>query len=228
MLPQPDVTTCGPTCLHAVYRYLGLDLPLDQIIRETQSLEGGGTLGVLLGIDALKRGFRVTNYTYNLHMFDPSWFSLSRGELDEKLAEQLKVKASSRKFTRATKAYREFLQLGGNIRLEDLTPRLIRSWLVKGVPILTGLSATYLYQSRREIQSTMVEDDLLGTPTGHFVVVHGYDKQKKAALVADPDPQAPYSGKHHRYEVAVDRLISAILLGIITYDANFLVIENAG
>ena len=22
-LPQPDETTCGPTCLHAVYRYWG-------------------------------------------------------------------------------------------------------------------------------------------------------------------------------------------------------------
>ncbi len=23
MLPQPDETTCGPTCLHAIYRYWG-------------------------------------------------------------------------------------------------------------------------------------------------------------------------------------------------------------
>jgi hypothetical protein len=31
-LPQPDETTCGPTCLHAVYRYWGDTEPLDTII----------------------------------------------------------------------------------------------------------------------------------------------------------------------------------------------------
>jgi hypothetical protein len=34
MLPQPDDTTCGPTCLHAVYRYRGHEIPLDQVIRK--------------------------------------------------------------------------------------------------------------------------------------------------------------------------------------------------
>src|SRR5437762_675447 len=28
-LPQPDETTCGPTCLHAVYRYWGDREPLE-------------------------------------------------------------------------------------------------------------------------------------------------------------------------------------------------------
>jgi hypothetical protein len=31
-LPQPDETTCGPTCLHAVYRYWGDTESLDTII----------------------------------------------------------------------------------------------------------------------------------------------------------------------------------------------------
>ena len=31
-LPQPDETTCGPTCLHAVYRYWGDREPLETII----------------------------------------------------------------------------------------------------------------------------------------------------------------------------------------------------
>jgi ABC-type bacteriocin/lantibiotic exporter with double-glycine peptidase domain len=32
ILPQPDDTTCGPTCLHAVYRYWGDEIPLAQVI----------------------------------------------------------------------------------------------------------------------------------------------------------------------------------------------------
>ncbi len=38
--PQPNNTTCGPTCLHAVYRYLGEEIPLLQVIEETQVLAG--------------------------------------------------------------------------------------------------------------------------------------------------------------------------------------------
>ena len=48
ILPQPDPTTCGPTCLHAVYRYHGDEMPLARVIAETPALEEGGTLAVLL------------------------------------------------------------------------------------------------------------------------------------------------------------------------------------
>jgi len=32
MLPQPDETTCGPTCLHAIHRYWGEDARLAEVI----------------------------------------------------------------------------------------------------------------------------------------------------------------------------------------------------
>jgi len=35
ILPQPDDFTCGPTCLHALYRYFGENLRLEQVIGET-------------------------------------------------------------------------------------------------------------------------------------------------------------------------------------------------
>ena len=38
ILPQPDLFTCGPTSLHAVYRYHGDDIPLEQVIAETGKL----------------------------------------------------------------------------------------------------------------------------------------------------------------------------------------------
>ena len=34
ILPQPDGTTCGPTCLHAVYQHYGDKLSLDRVIRD--------------------------------------------------------------------------------------------------------------------------------------------------------------------------------------------------
>lgn len=46
---QPDDTTCGPTCLHAVYKYYGREIPLPELLEQVRTLEGGGTLGVHLG-----------------------------------------------------------------------------------------------------------------------------------------------------------------------------------
>src|SRR6185369_13364802 len=68
ILPQPDDITCGPTCLHAVYRYFGDVIGLDQVIEEVPQLETGGTLAVLLGCHALRRGYDATIYTYNLQV----------------------------------------------------------------------------------------------------------------------------------------------------------------
>src|SRR5690606_33790014 len=74
VLPQPNDTTCGPTCLHAVYRYFGEDIDLGHVIDEVPPLPGGGTLAVWLANHALQRGYDATIFTYNLQLFDPSWF----------------------------------------------------------------------------------------------------------------------------------------------------------
>jgi len=225
---QPDDTTCGPTCLHSVYRYYGERLPLDRVIRETPTLEDGGTLAVFLALHALKRGYRATIYTYNLQVFDPTWFAPDGPDIRERLQLQLRHRRSP-KLRAATAAYLEFLDLGGRLRFKDLTPELIRRPLRRGVPILTGLNATFLYRCARERSEgdRVVEDDLGGDPMGHFVVIHGYDRDRKEVHVADPlasNPVAP----GHRYTVNVGRLICAILLGIVTYDANLLLLEPPG
>ena len=43
---QPDYTTCGPTSLHAIYRYFGDPIDLNTVIAEMPKLPGGGTLAV--------------------------------------------------------------------------------------------------------------------------------------------------------------------------------------
>src|SRR5690606_31542522 len=96
ILPQPDETTCGPTCLHALYRYYGLDDDLPTLINEIQRLKNGGTLGVLLANHALGRGLAATIYTYNLKVFDPTWFSSPTVDLRAKLVAQGEFKESKR------------------------------------------------------------------------------------------------------------------------------------
>jgi hypothetical protein len=216
---QMDLTTCGPTCLEAIYRYYELDVGLEKIISEVVSLRGGGTLAVWLACDALKRGFAAEIYTYNLHLFDPSWFS---GDVDigERLIRQRKFRRD-RKLRLATEGYLEYLNLGGILRFRELNAKLIRAIVQKQRPILTGLSATYLYECPREYRDEY--DDIRGTPAGHFVVVHGYDRERREVSVADPLFENPKFGTHY-YSVRIDRLIGAILLGVLTHDANLLVI----
>jgi hypothetical protein len=223
ILPQPNDAACGPTCLHAVYRYLGDTLDLRAVIREVPQLENGGTLAVMLANHALRRGYSATIYTYNVQFFDPTWFAQPPVDLHEKLIAQAVAK-NDQKLRVATGAYLEFLRLGGTLRLEDLTTRLIRKHLVAGIPVLTGLSSTYLYRSPREFGPQDTEDDIHGIPAGHFVVLCGYDKNQRTVRVADPLHPNPL-GLGTMYYITIERVLCAILLGVLTYDANLLVIE---
>lgn len=254
ILPQPNETTCGPTCLHAVYGFFGEQLSLESVINETRVLEDGGTLGVLLGSHALSRGYQAKIITYNLRVFDPSWFAcplpmpsgnrsgipnLAKAprippkygfwerppivDLVDKLDNQIRAKDSI-KLQMACRAYSNFIENGGRVVMHELNDTLLSHYLDQSIPILTGLSATYLYQSPRERQRDMKPDDIRGTPTGHFVVVSGHDPSTNQFRVADPYLPNPFNSDHY-YEVTSDRLIGAILLGVLTYDSNLLIIQ---
>ena len=231
MLPQPNDSTCGPTCLHAVYRYYGMVMGLDEVVREVGQLEQGGTLAVFLGSHALRHGFDVKLYTYDLQVFDPTWFRNDRDiNLEERLTAQMNAKPSPRLHT-ATIAYIEFLRRGGKLRMEVLTIELIRRYLKRNIPVLTGLSATFLYGEMREYcpenpppGRSVLADDVRGFPAGHFVVLCGYDPDRRTVLIADPLEANPFA-KDRLYAVDIDRVFSAIMLGIVTYDANLLIIR---
>ena len=92
MQTQPDDVTCGPTCLQALYNYYGDDIPLKEVIQEVKQLKLGGTLAVMLGNHALKRGYKARIYTYNLTVFDPTWFKHSSKKMIRFLREQMEFK----------------------------------------------------------------------------------------------------------------------------------------
>ncbi|MDX2109058.1 MAG: hypothetical protein SFY80_02335 [Verrucomicrobiota bacterium] len=220
---QPSETTCGQTCLHALYRYYGDDISIDQLIEEVPIVEGGGTIAVNLGIHALMRGYRATLYTYNLKAFDPTWFNPRVPDFLERLERQLDCR-SEPKLLGAIRSYSQFYRLGGGIEMEDLTGRLLRRHLTRHQPILTGLSSTYLYQMSREDPDSNGLDDVRGHPGGHFVLLCGYDKETQEVLVADSYKTNPFSSNQRYYHVAMARLVNSILLGVLTYDGNMLVI----
>jgi len=220
---QPSETTCGPTCLYATYQYYGHKTDLDSVIREVRVLDEGGTLGVAIGLHALDAGFKVSICNYNLALFDPTWFSLESRDLIEKLRSQRDVKAKS-KLQLASEYYIEFLEKGGRVFHQELSGKLIARAISHGIPVLTGLSATYLYQTSREIGDDCRSDDIYGEPQGHFVVISGYDLKKKTLKISDPFKGNPHGGTQD-YNLPSRRVLSSILLGIVTYDANLLFIE---
>ncbi|RMF37815.1 MAG: hypothetical protein D6753_16830, partial [Planctomycetota bacterium] len=200
--PQPDDTSCGPTCLAAVYGYWDDPVELPRLIAEIGQLSGGGTLAVQLACHALQRGYEATITTYNLQIFDPTWFTdRHSGDpqfLLEKLQAQYELKrgrprADDQRLQVATEFYQQFLRLGGRLQMQDLDETLIVRSLSRGLPLLCGLSATYLYQEPRERvargeggELQGVPDDVGGDPVGHFVVLHGYDPASGRVAVADP------------------------------------------
>ena len=224
MNSQPDDSTCGPTCLHAIYHFFHDSIDLESVIRQVPSLEGGGTLGVMLANHALSRGYKCSIYTYNLMIFDPTWFQAGVDIRDR--LKQRHAHIRDRKQRLAIEQYLSFLEQGGRLHFQDLTRNLLRSFLKHGFPILTGLNSTYLYRTQRVYGEKMLDDDVRGEVVGHFVVLCGYHKENKTVMVADPYPGNPYS-KDHLYVSELDRIIGAILLGVMTYDANFIIIEPA-
>ena len=225
ILPQPDDVTCGPTSLHAIYHHYGYQISLHRLISEIEMLEGGGTLGVFLGLDALKRGFDATIHSVNLEIFDPTWVNLSMEALADKLRQEYAAKHRA-KLRVAIKAYLRFIELGGIVSLKDFKPGLFDRYFKKNVPLIAGVSTTFLYQSKREYTNSdnmSVFDDIHGDPMGHFVVVYGENEEKRF-LIADPDCTNPIAHDHY-YAVERNRLVHSILLGILTYDSLILAVQ---
>jgi hypothetical protein len=192
------------------------------VITSTKRLAHGGTLAVLLGCDALRNGYKARIYTGNLTVFDPTWFTRPGIDLESKLSLQQSAKPEmALSFT--TEAYLDFLALGGRIRFANISPSLLRRILECELPIITGLSSTYLYQSAREYGPEDEPDDIRGLPAGHFVIVAGWDRDRRKVLVIDPYEPNPY-GASHSYWLGIERVVAAILLGIVTHDANLLVV----
>ena len=229
---QPDDESCGPTCLHALYQHYKFPIAFATVEQQVKRVKSGGTLGPLLGKHALQNEFKTILYVNNLNVFDPTWFKEiepSNDMLIAKLDAQIQYK-SDPALLEACAGYRQYLALGGKIRFRTLNTQLLKTYFDQNIPILTSLSATYLYRCAREYFSEdgrSFYDDIKGTPCGHFVILCGYDEQKRHVVVADPHRENPLSHDNY-YKVSSNRLINAIMLGVLTYDANLLIIQPKG
>jgi hypothetical protein len=217
---QPDYTTCGPTALHAIYRYWGDAITLPEVIAQTDKVPGGGTLGVHLSLHALARGYEVDTWVCNVRHVDPTWF-----QQPTDIVAKLKARAAGKglledpRYGPAVLAVERYVEGGGRFAWGDLSPALLARVLGEGTPLLTGTNGTYLYQCSRETEKG--PDDVLGDPFGHFIVLRGYAERDHSISIADPLLDNPLHGTKY-YRANVFRLIGAIFLGVGSDDGNLL------
>ncbi|MCA9490525.1 MAG: hypothetical protein KC621_11400 [Myxococcales bacterium] len=215
---QPDLVSCGPTCLFQVARFYGDERPLSTFLGAVQRNPDGGTLAVHLANAAMDLGYRATLYPFGIRVFDPTWWELPRAKLLERVARRRLVRpAADQPMYEAWEAY---LARGGRVVFHELTPELLVRVIDAGHPLIGGMCATWFYREAREIPDTGAEDDVAGEPSGHFVVVAGYSGHGLHFHVRDPHPEVPDGGG--RQPVAAARLLTAILLGDLTHDAVLL------
>jgi hypothetical protein len=226
---QPDDVTCGPTCLRKVFFHFGLDVPLETVAGEIDRNDDGGTMAVFLGLAALNRGFSARIYPYDLRIFDPTWDALDMGALASKIRQRI-PHLKHPQVLRSASAYLHFLERGGSLGFEELTPTLLKAILNRDHPILAGLSATHLYRFARErhdpVTHELIDDDVAGDATGHFVVISGFEQWGRRFVVLDPSGHTPQT-VDGRVVVDAQRLINSILLGDLTYDAVLLELWRA-
>jgi hypothetical protein len=223
---QPNYTTCGPTSLHAVYEYYGDGITLPQVIEEVTQFPTGGTIGVHLSLHALRRGYEVDTWVFNVGHFDPTWFD-GKTDLLAKIRARMaaKQRLGDPNVQQALEAAEEYLDRGGRVHWHDLTPRLVSGILGRGIPIIAGVNATYLWQCAREKDDQ--PDDVAGDAMGHFLVLAGYHSKERSVSIADPLQDNPLHGSRY-YRVSAPRLAGAVFLGAATNDANFIAIKPKG
>ena len=67
-------------------------------------------------------------------------------------------------------------------------------------------------------------NDLAGDPAGHFVVLYGIERTGNKIWIADPLTTNPL-GDEHLYYASFEKVLAALFLGIVTYDANLLTVR---
>jgi hypothetical protein len=175
--------TCGPSSLQQVMAYYGKKMKLGDIIKDIPMFMDGTYLAYLAKY-AMEAGFKPLIITYNVDIFDPTWFRLSRKSLIKKLRSRSRIRKLDINIRRGCKSYVDYLESGGKLSFNFTTTEIIKKYLKKKRPIIVRLSSTILHDRKRLDLNKDKRDDISGSPGFHFVVVSGYKNGK--FLIVDP------------------------------------------
>jgi len=221
---------CGPFSLTQVFWYFNKNISPKKIVREIKRLASGGTCDSFLGLYAIKEGFKSEIIPYNINIFDPTWKDISSLDLIDKLEKRMKFEINKNLRERIS-GYINFLKRGGKIIFKPLSILTVLSYLKKGIPLISSLSLTALYEESRMViykRKNIIKwyhDDVKGESVGHFVVISGYDHKKKLFKIKDSWHEIPYNfSKTGDYVVNIEHFFYSMMMGCLTGGGSFTIV----
>ena len=200
--------SCISACSQAVFGYYGESIAQEEIMEISENPKRGIAL-VEAGIFSLKRNYKPLIITNNINIFDPTWFKIDSSKLKLNLKKRAKFVDDLNQFM--IDKYIKFLDLGGEINFETISPALLKNYLSIKVPIIMELASTFLYKLAKSSQPGGFNDAIKGQIEGHGVVIAGFDKKDKF-LIIDPNSKKGPSKKGVYWVNSAELMMSFALL----------------
>jgi len=175
--------SCMPACLQEIFGYYGEQISQEEIMKISENPKLGMAL-VEAGIFSLKHNYRSLIITNNINIFDPTWFRLDSNKLKLNLNKRAKFVDDLSQFM--IDKYIKFLNLGGEINFETISPSLLKKYLSIKIPIIMELASTFIYKLAKSSRPGLFDDAIRGQIEGHGVVIAGFD-DKDNFLIIDPN-----------------------------------------
>ncbi len=175
--------SCIPACLQEVFGYYGEQISQEEIMKISENPKLGMALAEA-GIFSLRHNYRSLIITNNINIFDPTWFKLDSNKLKLNLNKRAKFVDDLSQFT--IDKFIKFLDFGGEINFETISPALFKKYLSIEVPIIIELASTFIYKLAKSSRPGRFDDAIKGQIEGHGVVIAGFDN-KDNFLIIDPN-----------------------------------------
>lgn len=207
-IKQESRLGCGAAAMSMVYKYFGKNISEKEIEKEIGGFLKFGSFATDHALMAIRFGFTVVCYSYNLEYFEPNDAKLSQQDLIKRtmfLIKKEKKNLHKKELNSILKV------LGGEVDFRMRMPSLniIRKFLDKKLPVVLIVNSVILFETKFGGKKDL--------DMGHYLVLTGYQKEKFYY-------NDPYCGKN--YSISSDKLIFALSNNALYCSAYLLVVNR--
>lgn len=199
--------SCGPVCLLNIYDFLEKNLDLDQILTDLNVNTSESTYLPQLARHLNNNQIITSILSSNTFVLTPEWIGKTNTEISGLLRQWL-VKNFQSGWFKSALFLLFYLQEGGNIKIADLTTKLLDEYINRNNLLLVSVEESWLWGKKKK--PGLVEyDSITGHEAGHFIIVYG--SKNNEYLISDSYPTA-INGRSGLYSIPKDKLLVSILL----------------
>ncbi|MBS3172355.1 C39 family peptidase [Candidatus Woesearchaeota archaeon] len=179
---QPEGTKyCGPAGLSMIFKYYGLNIPFEQIIKDLE-VDTVGTYAPQLGLYLIKHGFDIEIITLHPTLFTKNDYLMNQEEILLRI-EDLFNKTKLEQNKKTLNYFIEFLKSGGKIKVKIPSKEDIIEEIKYNRPITALMTTNFLNYNEPKFNF-------------HFNVITGIDNE--FVYVNDPWPDNTNGKKKHK------------------------------